>query len=145
MKKIFIYYSLNGSGDVVADVLKEQGVTIRKVKPKKELPKSIIGQILQGGFLAMINHKSKLIDFDKDISKYDEVIIGSPIWNARLSTPINTVLDELDLKDKKVSFIFYSASGTSPKATEKVHKLFPKAEITDLKEPKDNEQELNKI
>lgn len=145
MKKIFIYYSLNGNGDVVADVLKEQGVTIRKIKPKKELPKSITGQIFIGGFLAMINHKSKLVDFDKDISKYDEIIIGSPIWNARLSTPINTVLEELELKDKKVSFIFYSASGTSPKATEKVHKLFPNASITDLKEPKDNEQELNKI
>jgi len=145
MKKIFIYYSLNGNGDLVADVLREQGVTIRKIKPKKELPKSITGQIFIGGFLAMINHKSKLVDFDKDISKYDEIIIGSPIWNARLSTPINTVLEELELKDKKVSFIFYSASGTSPKATEKVHKLFPNASITDLKEPKDNEQELNKI
>ena len=145
MKRIFIYYSLNGSGDVVADCLKEQKVDIRKVEPQKRLPKSIIGQIFAGGFLATINHKSKLVDFNSDISKYDEIIIGSPIWNARFSTPINTVLDELDLHDKKVTFILYSASGTSPKATEKINKLYPNATIIDLKEPKDNEQELNKV
>ena len=145
MKKIFIYYSLTGNGDIVADVLKEQGVTIRKIETVKKFPKGFVAQILKGGFLASINHKSKLIDYDKDISKYDEVIIGSPIWNARLSTPVNTLLDDLDLKNKKLTFIFYSGSGTSLKATEKVQKLYPEATIIDLKEPKNNEQELNKV
>ena len=145
MKKIFIYYSLNGNGDLVADVLREQGVTIRKIKPKKELPKSITGQIFIGGFLAMINHKSKLVDFDKDISKYDEIIIGSPIWNARFSSPINTVLSLLDLKDKKVSFILYSGSGESPKATNLIKEKYPKSTIYDLKSPKDNIKELDKL
>ena len=145
MKRIFIYYSLNGNGDIVADCLKEQKVTIRKVEPQKKLPNSFVGQIMKGGFLASINHKDKLIDFDNDISKYDEIIIGSPIWNSRLSTPINTVLDELDLHDKKVTFIFYSGSGTSPKATEKINKLYPDATIINLQEPKNNEQELSKV
>lgn len=35
MKKLFIYYSLTGNGDNVANYLKENGWEIRKVEPKK--------------------------------------------------------------------------------------------------------------
>ena len=31
-------------------------------------------------------------------------MIGSPIWNDRLSAPINSVISLLDLKDKNISF-----------------------------------------
>ena len=95
--------------------------------------------------LAGFNHKSKLKDFDSNIDEYDEVVIGSPIWNARLSCPINTVLNKLDLSNKKVSFIFYSGSGTSPEATKKVNELFKGVKIIDLQEPLKNEKELDKI
>jgi len=144
MKRIFIYYSLSGNGDVVAEYLEDKDVDIRKVSAIDKMPKSYIGQIITGGFLATINYKAKLIDFNNDISKYDEIIIGSPIWNSRLACPINSVLEELDLKDKKVTFIFYSGSGTSPKATEKVKELYPEANILDIKNPKDNLDSLDR-
>ena len=124
MKRIFIYYSLSGNGDVVAEYLEDKGVDIRKVSAIDKMPKSYIGQIITGGFLATINYKAKLIDFNNDISKYDEIIIG--------------------LKDKKVTFIFYSGSGTSPKATEKVKELYPEANILDIKNPKDNLDSLDR-
>ncbi len=145
MKKIFIYYSLNGSGDAVAKHLEEKGIKTIKVKPQKELPKSVFGQIMTGGFLASINYKAKLVDFDVDIDSYDEIIIGSPIWNSRLSTPINTVLEKLNFMDKKLTFILYSASGTSKKATEKINKLYSESTIVDLKEPRVNKEELKKL
>ena len=145
MKKLFIYYSNSGNGDVVADYLKEKNIDIRKVVPTKPLPKSFILSILSGGFKATTNHKDKLDNFDPDIKKYDEIIIGSPIWNARFSSPINTVLSLLDLKDKKVSFILYSGSGESPKATNLIKEKYPKSTIYDLKSPKDNIKELDKL
>ena len=145
MKKLFVYYSNTGNGDLVADKLKEKGYNIRKVIPKKDLPKSFFGKIMTGGFLASIGAKSKLKDFDTNIDEYDEVVIGSPIWNARLSCPINTVLNKLDLSNKKVSFVFYSGSGTSPEATKKVNELFKGVMIIDLQEPLKNEKELDKI
>ena len=145
MKKIFIYYSLTGNGDLVADKLKKDNVDIRKVYAKDKMPKSFTGRILTGGFLSTINYKAKLINFDNNIKDYDEIIIGSPIWNARLSTPINTVLDKLDLTNKKITFIFYSGSGTSPKATEKIQRLYKDAKIIDIQEPKKNPESLNKL
>ena len=75
MKKIFIYYSLTGNGDFIASKLEKNDVDIRKIKSKDKMPKSFFFKILIGGFLASINHKSKLIDFDNDIKSYDEIII----------------------------------------------------------------------
>ena len=136
MKKIFIYYSHSGNGDKVASILMKKGIDIRKVIAK-ELPKGKFGSIMTGGFLATINHKTKLIDFNNDISSYDHIIIGSPIWNSRLSCPINTVLSKLDLTNKDLTFILYSASGKDNKAMEKINKLYPKANIINLCEPKE--------
>ena len=136
MNKIFIYYSHSGNGDKIANYLMTKGIDIRKVMAK-DLPKSTFGSIMKGGFLATINHKTKLIDFNSDINSYDHVIIGTPIWNSRISCPINTVLSTLDLTNKELTFILYSASGKDNKAMEKINKLYPKANIINLCEPKE--------
>ncbi len=145
MKKIFIYYSLSGNGDVVAEYLKEKNVEIRKVITSKPLPNNIALRILSGGFLASINHKDKLIDFDNDISDYDEIIIGSPIWNGKLSCPINTVLDSINLDNKKVTFILYSGSGSAPKTDKMINDKYKDAKIIHLREPKTNIELLDKF
>ena len=137
--KIFIYYSLSGNGDKIANYLMQKGIDIRKILLEKNMPKSKAGSILKGGFLASINHKSKLKDFNDNINGYDEVIIGSPIWNSRLTPPINTVLSKLDLTHKKVTFILYSASGKDNKAMKKINKLYPDANIINLREPLKND------
>ena len=144
MKKIFIYYSLTGNGDIVADYLFDKGYDIRKVEPKVDLPKRKFLSILKGGFLAGLDHKSKLKDFDNNIESYAEVIIGSPVWNDKLSCPINAVLDKIDLTNKKTTFILYSGSGRGKKATEKINKLY-NARVIKLKEAKGNEKELDRI
>ena len=142
MKKLFIYYSLTGSGDIIADVLKEKGYDIRKVISKNKYPKNFFLLMMVGGFKATLNKRDKLLDFNSDISSYDEIVIGSPIWNDRLSSPINEVLNELDLSTKKVSFIFYSGSGNATKATEKVKNI---GNVIILKNPKKYKDELKKM
>ncbi len=144
MKKIFIYYSLTNNGDVVADVFKEKGYEIRKVETKKKYPNNKFLMIMAGGYKATFNKKDKLLEFDSDISNYNKIVIGSPIWNDRLSAPINSVISLLDLKNKDLSFVFYSASGKGNHAKEKVKDLFGADSII-LKEPKVNRDELKKL
>ena len=143
MKKLFIYYSLSGNGDLIAEFLKHTH-DIRKIRTKEPLPKNKVLQILSGGFKATIHYKDKLLNFNNNIDDYDEIIIGSPIWNDRLCSPINTVLEELNLNNKTVKFILYSGSGKAAKAAYTIKKRF-NAEIFLLKEPLKNPEELNKI
>ena len=138
MKKLFIYYSLTGNGDEVAKLYKKKNYDIRKVKVKKSLPNKMFFKMMVGGFKALVGYKEKLVDFDTSIGKYDEIVIGSPIWFDRLCSPIRTVLSLLDFKDKKVSFVLYSGGGKADKATQFINEKYPKSKLVVLKEPKKN-------
>lgn len=145
MSKLFIYYSLSGNGDAVAENLKEKGFDVRKVESAKQPPKKFFFQILQCGFNAGRKYCEPLKDYDADVSAYDTVVIGSPVWNGRLSCPINTVLKETDLSGKKVAFILYSGSGEAQKAEQQIRAVVPDAEIIHLKEPKKNPESLGRL
>ncbi len=145
MSKLFIYYSFTGNGDVVAEALKEKGFIIRKVESKLKLSKRLFPQMMKGGFLSLIGAKPELIDYDNNVDGCDEICIGSPVWNGRFACPVNTVLRDTDLKEKKVSFILYSGSGTAASADKKIKKLFPEARIIHLQQPKDKIDELDKL
>lgn len=142
MKKIFIYYSLTGNGNLVADLLSKKDIEIRRVFPKRSLPKNFTLRIMIGGFKASIKYKDRLKNFDSDISNFDEVIIGSPIWNKELSSPINKVLSLLDLSNKKVIFVLYSGSGEAQNAKELIKNKYPKSKIIVLKEPLKNPEKM---
>jgi Multimeric flavodoxin WrbA len=145
MKKLFIYYSLSGSGDTVAEKLKERGYDVRKVQPSKNPPKLFFLQILKCGCNAGRGICEPLLDYDADVSAYDEIVVGSPVWNGRLSCPINTVLKETKLDGKKLTFVLYSGSGEGPKAAAKIKESFPDAPILFLKEPKKNPETLSAL
>ena len=145
MNKLLIYYSLSGNGDAIAAALQQQGFALRKVSPKKKMPKAFFLQILAGGFGAGIGKKEPLEAYDPNVAAFDEIAIGSPVWNGRLSCPINTVLAETDLKGKKLTFLLFSGSGAAPKAEQQIRSRFPDAAIVHLKEPKANPQEFEKL
>lgn len=143
MKTLFIYYSYTGNGDLVAERFREKGADVRKVTPKKSLPKSFFLGMLTGGFLAAIKHKDPLLEWDTSLEGYDQVIVGSPVWNGRISSPINTVLDALKWQD--LSFVLYAGGGAAPKAVERLEKEFAFAKVLVLKEPKKYPEEMEKL
>jgi flavodoxin len=145
MKRLFIYYSLSGNGDLVANFLKEKDFEIRKVESKLKLSKNLFLCMMKGGFLALTGSKPKLINYDNNIDNYDEVVIGSPIWNGRFAAPTNTILKETNLEGKKLTFILYAGGGEAPKTVKKINKLYPNSKVITLKQPKKYASELEKI
>lgn len=145
MKKLFIYYSDTGSGDLVAEKMKEKGFEIRKVFTKRPLSKIFFFKVFFGGFAASRKKKRKLKDYDNDVKAFDEVIIGSPIWAGGFSCPINTVLASTDLSGKKLSFILWSGSGTGDAALERIKIEYANAPAVILKEPNKYPEELQKL
>ena len=100
---------------------------------------------MTGGFKAGLNLKDKLLNTNLNFDGYEKVVIGSPVWNARLSSPINKLISLYDFNQiKDLSFILYSGSGEAPKAVDKINKLY-KAQVVVLKEPLKNNEELDKI
>ena len=145
MKKIFIYYSLTGNGDLVSECFKEHYYVLRKVEEKHKLPKSFFFRIMFGGFRAGLGLKGKLVNYDNNVSEFDEVVIGSPIWNGRFPPAINSVLAKTDLSNKKLIFVFYSGSGEGKKALKKVQERYKLANVIFLQEPLKHKEQLTKL
>ena len=121
--KYFIYFSATGNGDFLASILKEKGYEPVKVETIKPLGKMNFFRILKYGGQAMTNKKAKIKPLSLELTKDDEVIIGSPIWNDRLSTPINTVLSMFEFDKETTKIILYPAGEDTKKSFKQLEKL----------------------
>ena len=121
--KYFIYYSASGNGDFIAEYLKNKDYTPIKVEMLKPIKKVGFFTILKYGFRAGRNKKEKIKEINLELKEDDEVIIGSPIWNDRLSTPINAVLDQISFNKENTKFILYPAGETTNKSFEQIANL----------------------
>ena len=89
--------------------------------------------------------KGKLIDYNNNIDGFDEIVIGSPLWNGKFPPAINSVLYQTDLKDKKVTFVISSGGGEAPKLEKKINKEYPNSKLIVLREIKKNKEQFDKL
>ena len=71
----------------------------------------------------MMNKKAKIKEVFIDLNEDDLVVIGSPIWNDRLSTPINALLAKFDFDKEMTKFILYPAGEGTKKSFKQIEKL----------------------
>jgi hypothetical protein len=145
MSKIFIYYSLTGNGDAVADYLKDKGYEILKLQTKRKNPKHV-------GFFTMMHYGRKatfreceeLLPYAFEENNYEKIIIGTPVWADRIATPLNSFFKDHPLTDKKPLVLFYSGGGTCKKGKADLLKICPSASSLDLLLPKKNREAMAK-
>ena len=142
MKKLFVYYSNSGNGDYVASIMQSKGFNTLKIEMEKDLPQSFFFKILVGGFSAMINQKAKVKNDLSILKNYDVIYVGTPIWNGKVSSPINTVMETL--KTTKFNLICYSGSGKIKRLMHQI-KNYNIENIISLIEPSKNKNDTIKI
>ena len=145
MKKYFIYYSYTGNGDLLAELLTRSDISLIKIEPKKHMKKVNFFRILRYGGEAMFKKKMPIQQLDLVLDKEDIVLIGSPIWNDRLSTPILTLLDKYDFNKKTTKFVFYSGGGKASHAEKQIEKMGFENKALVLKQPLSNKEEAEKL
>lgn len=121
--KYFVYFSLTGNGDYLASLMEEKGYTPIKVEMAKKPKKVGFFTILNYGGRAGFKMKEKIQELSLELKDEDEVVIGTPIWNDRLSTPILTVLDKYSFNKETTRFIFYPAGESTKKAFKQIMKM----------------------
>ena len=143
--KYFIYFSLSGNGDLIADYLKDKGYTPMKVEMVKPIKKSGFFTMMKYGFRAGLSKKEKIKELNLDLKEDDEVIIGSPIWNDRLSTPINSVLNQIFFNKENTRFILYPAGEDTKKSFLQLEKLGFKQKPIVYANPKKNIDKIQEV
>ena len=131
MRRLVVYYSLSGNTEEAAQKIAEKlDAELLKLGTVKTMPKSFAAQILVGGGQVMMNYIPELKPIDKDISLYDEIILGSPIWNSKGVPAINAFLKDENAAGKVTSLFFLSGGGEIQKGLEAITKKLPNLKNT---------------
>jgi len=111
MKAIVIYYSLTGKTELAAKSIAET----LKIKSKKleelKLRKGLLG-FLRSGYDAIKEVNSEIKSLDINISDYDLIFIGTPVWAFKPVPAINAFIANTNFAGKKaVAFVTMGGSG----------------------------------
>lgn len=117
MSKILTaYFSASGVTEKVAERLAQAaGADIFKIEPKVPYTEADLDWRNKNSRSSIemqnLSLRPEIKEIPLDISKYDTVFIGYPVWWYIAPTIINTFLESLDLKGKTV--IPFATSGSS--------------------------------
>ena len=115
-KKLVAYFSASGVTRKAAEMVAEAaGCDLYEIEPKVPYTKADLNWMdkKSRSSVEMSDKKIRpeLADNDIDISPYDEIIIGFPIWWYVAPTIINSFLEKHDFSGKKI--VLFATSGGS--------------------------------
>ena len=100
-KTLIIYYSRTGKSSLISKTLqKELNAQILEIKDLED--RSGTWGYAGAGFDAFFDRHTDIEPTKVDLSPYSNIIIVSPIWNWKLSTPIHTFIESNRFDEKKL-------------------------------------------
>jgi flavodoxin len=119
MSLCIIYHSETGNTRSVAERLAAAtGGDLVEVKDRAGYSK--MGMYLKGMPRALLGHKADIEPGVIDVSGYDAIIIGSPVWGGNPTPAINAAVDALQGIEGKTVFIYCTSRGSPQKTLEKI-------------------------
>ncbi|SDA38939.1 Flavodoxin [Butyrivibrio sp. INlla18] len=125
MSTAVVYYSMLGNSEMVAEhIAKKLGADVIRIEPDKAYPDKGAKKFLWGGKSAVMGEMPVLKSYEFDASKYDEVIIGFPVWASRPAPPIWTFINEQKdvLREKKIAVFACQSGNGAEKAFDRIKK-----------------------
>ena len=119
MRTAIVFFSLDGNTRLAARGLAERlGADVFEIRTVKPYPAKGPLKILVGGKEATFNACPAIEPLDMDVSAYDQVVLGTPVWADKVAAPINTFLKERDLGGKRLALLISSAGGDATKCAQ---------------------------
>ncbi len=116
MKSLVIYYSYSGNTQKVADVLNSMLAQKGEARIQRLLPADESDKFFAQCVRAFKHIRAVLPDEKFDLSEYDLICVGTPVWAFAPVPAINTFLDKCSgLNGKKVICFTTYGSGTGVK------------------------------
>lgn len=105
MRTIVIYYSLDWNTKYIAETItKELSWDILELKTTKELlDKDSFMKYLWWWKMVYMKEEPELIEFNIDFSKYDLIIIWTPVWAFNYTPPLATFFSKYKLENKNIA------------------------------------------
>lgn len=115
-KKLVAYFSASGTTKKIAEMIAETAeADLYEIAPKQPYSKADLNWMdkKSRSSVEMSDKKIRpeITDTDAQIDRYDEIILGFPIWWYVAPTIINTFLESYDFSGKKI--VLFATSGGS--------------------------------
>jgi flavodoxin len=112
MKALVVYYSRTGVTRKVAQKLSaDLGADLEEIIDNRK--RNGLFGFLRSGMEAYLERLTTIGQAHYDASQYDVVVIGTPVWSYRMSSPVRTYLVNDREKIKAVAF-FVTLGGENP-------------------------------
>jgi flavodoxin len=132
-RSLIVYYSRTGNTQAVVDYIAGRiGCDAIEIETRDAYPEdydtlvALVRQQAAEGYLPPLASPI-------DLSDYDRVFVGSPIWGNRLSRPVHSFLASHDLSGKIVApFVTYEVSSSGGQAPGQLQQLCPTSDLREL-------------
>jgi flavodoxin len=112
MKSLVIYYSRSGDTRFVAEKISQEiGGDVEEIIDKKRR-NGLLGFVLSG-YDATRGKVTKIAEMKKSPKDYDLIVVGTPMWNKRITPAVRTYLKNNNLSEKRVA-LFCTNLGSQP-------------------------------
>ena len=101
MKRIIIFYSYSGNTKDIAYKIREKyNYDLVEIKTVEDYSEDYEAVLASEEKLVPLDYQPDIEKLDVDFSKYDEIILCTPVWWYSVASPVNTFLHTYDLKNK---------------------------------------------
>ena len=115
MKSLVVYYSLTGKTKLVAQVIAEVlKTTLVEIVERRPIPMPLV--YVSGSFRALMNWGSKINPVDVDLTQYERIFIGSPIWAYRPAPAVYSFIYRTSFEGRSVIPFFTMGGDDSTRA-----------------------------
>ena len=129
-KKVLIaYYSHSGNTKSIAEKIKEiTGGDIFEIKTVQAYPRNYNDVVEQAKDEKNRDIRPELAE-NCDISEYDKIFIGTPVWWYTFATPVKTFLTTNDFSGKTIMPFCTHGGGGASSTFSDIEKLCPTADV----------------
>ena len=129
-QKLVLYYSENGTTKTVAEEIQKQlGADIEAVEAVEPYTGDFQATVQRGNKERQNGEWPAIKPLKSDLSKYDVIFLGYPIWYGTYANPIVTLLNGQDFAGKTiVPFCTFGSGGLNTSSAD-LKKALPKAKI----------------
>lgn len=131
MRILIVYYSRTGNTKNIAEKIKKTlNCDIEEIKEK--VNRLGIWGYIQSGRESCVRETPKICDLRHDFSKYDLIIVGTPIWAFTLASPVRSFLVNHKNSIKKFAFFCTQEGSGGENAIKEVEGVLGKKSTVNL-------------
>lgn len=145
MSTLVVYFSFNGNTKMIAEKIAETlNADTIELETSKKYPTEGFRKFFWGGKSVIFGEEPELTNERIDLSRYDTIIIGTPVWAGSFAPPMKSFLSQYQISGKQIALFASHGGGGAEKCFAKLKKALSGNEFLgeiNFVEPKKKPQE----